>query len=64
MIDGITKAKPRRSQRRGFTQSTWRVVASFIYIIGTARANACNPFLPVAMDGAGYGAALLWGVLR
>lgn len=60
MSDGGTYAKPRRAGR-GFAQSTWRLVASLPYRIGPAGANACLPFLPVAVDGAGYGAALLWG---
>ncbi|MBA4354840.1 MAG: hypothetical protein C0409_09125 [Novosphingobium sp.] len=63
MSDGSTNAKPRRAGR-GFAQSTWRLVASLIYRIGLAGANACGPFLPVALDGAGYGAALLWGGLQ
>src|SRR3546814_17758404 len=54
------KAKPRRAGR-GFAQSTWRLVAFPLYRIGLAGANACLPFLPVALDGAGYGPALLWG---
>ena len=36
----------------------------FPYRIGMAGANACLPFLPVAVDGAGHGAALLWGGLQ
>lgn len=63
MNNVITKAKPRRSQRRGFTQSTWRLVAFSVYRNGLAGANACFPFLPFALDGAGYGAALLRGTL-
>lgn len=53
-------AKPRRAGR-GFAQSTCRLVASLPYRIGAAGANACLPFLPLAFDGAGFGAALLWG---
>lgn len=59
-----TNAKPRRLHRRGLAQSTCRLVASFPYRIGLAGANACLPFLPVALDGAGFGAALLWGGLQ
>jgi hypothetical protein len=58
MSDGSTYAKPRRAGR-GFAQSTCRLVAFSLYRIGLAGANACLPFLPVALDGAGYGAALL-----
>ena len=57
---GGTNAKPRRAGR-GFAQSTWRLVAFSLYRIGLAGAIACGPLLPVALDGAGYGAALLWG---
>ena len=46
---------------RRLTQSTWWLVASFPYRIGLPGANACCPIPPVALDGAGYGAALLWG---
>lgn len=60
MSNGGIYAKPRRAGR-GFAQSTWRLVAFLFYRIGLAGANACGPFLPVALDGAGYGAALLWG---
>lgn len=46
----------------GFARSAlWRLVAIIPYRIGLAGANACLPFLPLAVDGAGYGAALLWG---
>ena len=62
MSDGSTYKKRRGATRR-LTQSTWWLVASFPYRIGTAGANACFPLLPVAMDGAGYGVALLWGGL-
>lgn len=62
MSDGGTNAKPRRAGR-GFAQSTWRLVAPLPYRIGLAGANACLPFLPLALDGAGYGAALFWGGL-
>lgn len=60
MSDGSTYAKPRRAGR-GFARLLWWAVASFPYRIGLASANACLPFLPIALDGAGYGAALLWG---
>lgn len=63
MSDGSTYAKPRQAGR-GFAQSTWRLVASLSYRIGQTGANTCLPFLPVALDGAGYGAALLWGGCR
>jgi hypothetical protein len=36
------------------------LVASLLYRIGSAGANAPQPFLSVAMDGV----ALVWGVLR
>ena len=62
MSHGSTYAKRRGATRR-LTQSTWRLVAFSLYRIGEAGANACFPLLPVAMDGAGYGAALLWGRL-
>ena len=58
-----TNAKPRLAGR-GFARLLWSAVASFPYRIGLAGANACLPFLPVAVDGAGYGAALLWGGLQ
>lgn len=60
MSNAGTYAKPRRAGR-GFAQSTWRLVALPLYRIGLAGSNAFLPFLPVALDGAGYGAALLWG---
>ena len=63
MSDGTTYAKPRRAGR-GFAQSTWRLVAPLPYRIGLAGANACHPFRPVALDGAGNGVALLWGGLQ
>ena len=46
---------------RGFARLLWWAAALAPYRIGMAGANACLPFLPVALDGAGYGAALLWG---
>lgn len=55
-----TYAKPRQAGR-GFAQSTWWLVASLPYRIELAGANACLPFLPIAVDGIGYGAALLRG---
>ena len=60
MNHGSTYAKRRAATQR-LTQSTWRLVAFPLYRIGLAGANACLPFLPVALDGAGYGAALFWG---
>lgn len=60
MSDGGKYAKPRRAGR-GFARSAMELVAIPLYRIGLAGANACLPFLPVAVDGAGYGAALLWG---
>ena len=59
MSDG-TKAKRRVAARR-LLQSTWRLVAFPFYRIGKAGANLSLSFLPIALDGAGYGAALLWG---
>lgn len=48
----------------GFARSAlWRLVAFPLYPIGLAGANACLPFLPVALDGARSGLALLWGGL-
>lgn len=63
MTNGATNAKP-GAATPGFAQSTWRLVAFFLYRIGLAGANAYQPFLPIALDGAGYGAALLWGGAR
>ncbi len=61
MSDGGTNAKP-GAGTPGFARSALsRLVASLSYRIGLAGANARGPFLPVALDGAGYGAALLWG---
>lgn len=60
MNHGSTNAK-RRGPARRLMQSTWRLVAIPLYRIGQAGANLGLPFLPLAMDGAGYGAALLWG---
>jgi hypothetical protein len=62
MKDGGTNTKPRLAGR-GFAQSTWTLFAYSPYRIGTAGANACLPFLPIAFDGAGRGAALLWGAV-
>ena len=46
----------------GFARSALsRLVATAQYRIGLAGSNGFLPFLPVALDGAGYGAALLWG---
>ena len=60
MSNGIIYAKRRVAARR-LTQSTSRLVAFCFYSIGQAGSNAFLPFLPIAVDGAGYGAALLWG---
>ena len=60
---GTRYAKP-GAGTPGFTQSTCRLVAFLSYCIGQAGANALLPFLPVAFDGAGIGAALLWGGLQ
>jgi hypothetical protein len=57
---GLTYTKP-GAVTPGFAQSTWRLFAFLTYRIGTTSANACLPFLPFAFDGAGRGAALLWG---
>lgn len=48
----------------GFAQSTWWLVAFLSYRIGQAGSNAFLPLLPIALDGAGCGAALLWGGLQ
>ncbi len=63
MSNGGTYAKP-GAGTPGFARLLWSAFASFLYRNGLAGANACYPFLPFAMDGAGYGAALLWGALR
>lgn len=56
-----TNAKP-GAATPGFARSALcGLVASLPYRIGITGANACLPFLPVAVDGAGLGAALLWG---
>ena len=60
MIYGLTKTKPRLAGR-GFAQSTWTLFAFLTYRIGTTSAIACLPFLPLAFDGAGRCAAMLWG---
>ena len=62
MSDVGIYAKPRRAGR-GFTRSYKDFLALPLYRIGPAGANACLPFLPVAVGGAGYVAALLWGGL-
>jgi hypothetical protein len=59
MSDGSTYAKRRVAARR-LTQSTWRLAAFPFYRIGLAGSNPFLPVLPVALDGAGYGAALFW----
>ena len=63
MSNGSRYAKPRLAGR-GFAQSTWRLVAFPLYRIGMAVAIDCLPYLPFALVGAGYGAALLWGGTR
>lgn len=63
MSDGSTNAKRRGAARR-LTQSTSRLVAFLSYRIGLPGAIPYLPLLPVALDGAGYGAALLWGGLQ
>ena len=60
MNHGTTNTKRRGATRR-LLQSTWRLVAFPLYRIGLAGSNAFLPFLPLAVDGTGYGAALLWG---
>ncbi len=60
MSNGGTNAKP-GAGTPGFAQSTCRLVASLLYRIGQASANACLPFFLIAFDGAGRSAALLWG---
>jgi hypothetical protein len=60
MSDGTTYAKP-GAGTPGFARLLWSAFASLPYRTGLAGANACCPFSPVAVDGAGYGAALLWG---
>lgn len=62
MSNGDTYAKPQQASR-GFAKSTWRLFPSVPYRIELAGANACLPFLALAMDDVGYGAALLWGGL-
>lgn len=63
MTDGATYAKP-GAGTPGFARLLWWAVATFTYRMGPASANACLPFLPVALDGAGCGLALLWGGLQ
>lgn len=60
MRDGNTYAKP-GAGTPGFRAMFWWTVSSFPYSIGLLGANACLPYLPAGWDGAGYGAALLWG---
>lgn len=61
MSDALTRNAKPGAGTPGFAQSTWPLVAQFFYRIGQAGSNAFHPFLPLALDGAGYGAALLWG---
>lgn len=63
MSNGGTNAKP-GAGTPGFAQSTCRLVASLLYRIGQAGANACLPFLPIAFDGARRSAAMLWGAVQ
>ena len=58
-----TYAKP-GAGTPGFAQSTWWLVALFSYRIGLAGANAWLSFLPLPLDGARRGAALLRGGLQ
>ena len=60
MSDGTTYAKP-GAGTPGFARLLWMAFAPLTYRIGQAGANFGLPFLPLALDGAGYGAALLWG---
>ena len=62
MNNDATNAKP-GAGTPGFARLLWSAFASLYYRIGQASANACLPFLPVAVDGAGFGAALLWGAV-
>jgi len=64
MSNGQAGNAKRRGATRRLMQSTWRLVAPLPYRIGLAGANLVGPILPLTLDGAGYGAALLWGVLR
>lgn len=62
MSHAITRNAKPGAATPGFARfALWRLVANLHYHIGLAGANACGQFLPVALDGAGYGAALLWG---
>ena len=63
-VNDVPRYAKRRVAARRLAQSTCRLVAILHYRIGLAGANAGLPFLPVALDGAGYGAALLWGGLQ
>ncbi len=63
MNSGTRNAKP-GAGTPGFARLLWWAVAFLPYRIGQAGSNAFLPFLPVAMDGAGYGAALLWGGMQ
>jgi len=57
----VRNAKP-GAATPGFARSAlWWLVANLHYRIGVAGSNAFLPLLPLALDGAGYGAALLWG---
>lgn len=56
-------AKPRRAGR-GFAKACLQWIALAFYRVGTASANARQPILPYALDGACAGVALLWGGAR
>lgn len=62
MIHAITRNAKPGAATPGFARSAFvRLVAGLHYRIGLASSNAFLSLLPVSMDGAGYGAALLWG---
>jgi hypothetical protein len=64
MSHDLKTAKP-GAGTPGFARSALsRLVATLHYRIGLSGANAGLPFLPVAMDGEGHCAALLWGGLQ
>ena len=60
MIYDVTNTKP-GAGTPGFAHSTCRLFAFLPYRIRQAGSNACLPFLPIAYDGARFGAALFWG---
>ena len=61
MKDALARNAKPGAGTPGFAQSTWRLVASYSYRFGVAGANAYVRFPALALDGAGYGAALLRG---